>query len=308
MFKHSVCSILVVNLKTIMLTKELLKQVRQIEIKTRGVVNEVFSGEYHSVFKGRGIEFSEVREYQPGDDIRTIDWNVTARFGHPYVKVFEEERELTVMLLVDLSGSLMFGSIDKTKQRVAAELSAILAFSAMKNSDKVGLILFTDRIEKFVPPKKSRSHVLRIIREVLSFEPQGNKTDIKGALEYFNHSIKKRSIAFLLSDFVDDGYDKILKIIGRKHDLVGLLIKDPREEQLIKTGLVKFKDAETGEIRFIDTNNKKVQQEFYTYLVQQDEYRRQLFIVSHLDVINIETGSSYIKPLINFFKERKKRW
>ena len=308
MFKHSVCSILVVNLKTIMLTKELLKQVRQIEIKTRGVVNEVFSGEYHSIFKGRGIEFSEVREYQPGDDIRTIDWNVTARFGHPYVKVFEEERELTVMLLVDLSGSLMFGSIDKTKQRVAAELSAILAFSAMKNSDKVGLILFTDRIEKFVPPKKSRSHVLRIIREVLSFEPQGNKTDIKGALEYFNHSIKKRSIAFLLSDFVDDGYDKILKIIGRKHDLVGLLIKDPREEQLIKTGLVKFKDAETGEIRFIDTNNKKVQQEFYTYLVQQDEYRRQLFIVSHLDVINIETGSSYIKPLINFFKERKKRW
>lgn len=291
-----------------MLTKELLKQVRQIEIKTRGVVNEVFSGEYHSIFKGRGIEFSEVREYQPGDDIRTIDWNVTARFGHPYVKVFEEERELTVMLLVDLSGSLMFGSIDKTKQRVAAELSAILAFSAMKNSDKVGLILFTDRIEKFVPPKKSRSHVLRIIREVLSFEPQGNKTDIKGALEYFNHSIKKRSIAFLLSDFVDDGYDKILKIIGRKHDLVGLLIKDPREEQLIKTGLVKFKDAETGEIRFIDTNNKKVQQEFYTYLVQQDEYRRQLFIVSHLDVINIETGSSYIKPLINFFKERKKRW
>jgi len=179
-----------------MLTKELLKKVRQIEIKTRGVVNEVFSGEYHSVFKGRGMEFAEVREYQPGDDIRTIDWNVTARFNHPYVKVFEEERELTVILLVDMSGSLIFGSKDKTKQQVAAELSAVLAFSAMKNNDKVGLILFTDQIEKFVPPKKGRSHVLRIIREVLSFEPQGNQTDLKGALEYFNHTIKEKYHVF----------------------------------------------------------------------------------------------------------------
>ncbi|MDP3443916.1 MAG: DUF58 domain-containing protein, partial [Ignavibacteria bacterium] len=177
-----------------MLTKELLKQVKQIEIRTRGLVNEVFSGEYHSVFKGRGMEFSEVREYNPGDDIRSIDWNVTARFGHPYVKIFEEERELTVMLLVDLSGSLMFGSNEKTKQEVAAELSAILAFSALKNNDKVGLILFTDRIEKFVPPRKGKTHVLRIIREVLSFEPQGNQTDIKQALEYFNHTIKKKAI------------------------------------------------------------------------------------------------------------------
>src|SRR4030042_1274611 len=186
---------------TVMLTKELLKQVKQIEIKTRGIVNEVFSGEYHSVFKGSGMEFSEVREYQIGDDIRSIDWNVTARFGHPYVKIFEEERELTVMLLVDMSGSLVFGTSEKTKQQIAAEISAILAFSAMKNNDKVGLILFTDKIEKFVPPKKGRSHVLRIIREVLSFEPEGKTTSIRTALEYMNKAIKKRSIVFLISDF-----------------------------------------------------------------------------------------------------------
>ena len=229
-----------------MLTKELLKQVRQIEIKTRGVVNEVFSGEYHSVFKGRGMEFSEVREYQIGDDIRTIDWNVSARFGHPYVKIFEEERELTLMLLVDLSGSLVFGSVEKTKQQIAAELTAILAFSAMKNNDKVGLILFTDQIEKFVPPRKGKSHVLRIIREVLSFEPRGNKTSIKAALEYFNHSVKKKSIAFLISDFIDDGYDRILRIVGKKHDLVNILLEDPRETEIPKVGLIKLKDAETG--------------------------------------------------------------
>ena len=197
-----------------MLTKELLKQVRQIEIRTRGLVNEVFSGEYHSVFKGRGMEFSEVREYNIGDDIRSIDWNVTARFGHPYIKIFEEERELTVMLLVDMSGSLFFGSVEKTKQQVAAELSSILAFSALKNNDKVGLILFTDRIEKFVPPRKGKSHALRIIREVLSFEPQGNQTNIKQALEYFNHTIKKKAIVFLISDFLDVGYEKILRIVG----------------------------------------------------------------------------------------------
>ena len=190
-------------------TKELLKQVRQIEIKTKGLVNHVFSGEYHSIFKGRGMEFSEVREYQVGDDIRSIDWNVTARFGHPYIKVFEEERELTVMLIIDLSGSLNFGTVNKTKQQIAAELSAILAFSALKNNDKVGLILFTDKIEKFVPPRKGRKHVLRIIREVLSFEAEGKETNIDMALQFFNNSIKKRSIAFLLSDFIDEGYEKI---------------------------------------------------------------------------------------------------
>ena len=291
-----------------MLTRELLKQVRQIEIKTRGVVNEVFSGEYHSVFKGRGMEFSEVREYQLGDDIRSIDWNVTARFGHPYIKIFEEERELTVMLLVDLSGSLVFGSVEKTKQQIAAELSAILAFSAMKNNDKVGLVLFTDQIEKFVPPRKGRSHVLRIIREVLSFEPEGNETDLKGALEYFNHTIKKKSIAFLISDFIDEGYEKILRIVGKKHDLIGLVLHDPRERELPKAGLIKFRDAETNEIRHIDTSSKHVRDWFYSQQKEQDEKLRTLFISGRIDSININAGASYVKPLVDFFKLREKRW
>jgi uncharacterized protein (DUF58 family) len=290
-----------------MLTKELLKQVRQIEIKTRGVVNEVFSGEYHSVFKGRGMEFSEVREYQIGDDIRTIDWNVSARFGHPYVKIFEEERELTLMLLVDLSGSLVFGSVEKTKQQIAAELTAILAFSAMKNNDKVGLVLFTDQIEKFVPPRKGKSHVLRIIREVLSFEPRGNKTDIKVALEYFNHSVKKKSIAFLISDFIDEGYDKILRIVGKKHDLVNILLEDPRETEIPKVGLIKLKDAETGKTRYVDSSNKNVQEYFRQQVNKRKEYQNNLFLKSRVDTININTASSYIKPLINFFKNRERR-
>lgn len=289
-------------------TKELLKQVKQIEIKTRGVVNEVFSGEYHSVFKGRGMEFSEVREYQVGDDIRTIDWNVSARFGHPFIKIFEEERELTVMLLVDLSGSLVFGSVDKTKQQIAAELSAILAFSAMKNNDKVGLILFTDQIEKFVPPRKGKSHVLRIIREIVSFEPQGNKTDIKGALEYFNLSVKKKSIAFLLSDFIDDGYEKILKVVSKKHDLVNIHLEDPREKELLKGGLIKFRDAETQEIRYLDTSNKNVQNHFKNKLSEREQFQNNLFKKSRVDLIKINTSQSYVRPLIDFFKLREKRW
>ncbi|MCB9248191.1 MAG: DUF58 domain-containing protein [Ignavibacteriales bacterium] len=291
-----------------MLTKELLKQVRQIEIKTRGMVNEVFSGEYHSVFKGRGMEFSEVREYQVGDDIRTIDWNVSARFGHPFIKIFEEERELTLMLLVDLSGSLVFGSVDKTKQQIAAELTAVLAFSAMKNNDKVGLILFTDGIEKFVPPRKGKSHVLRIVREILSFEPQGNKTNIKGALEYFNHSVKKKSIAFLISDFIDEGYDKIIKIISKKHDLVNIMLHDPREKDLLKAGLIKFRDAETEEIRYLDTSNKKVQEHFRSKMKEREEFQNNLFLKSRVDTIPIDISTSYVKPLIDFFKLREKRW
>ena len=291
-----------------MLTKEILKQVRQIEIKTRGVVNEVFSGEYHSVFKGRGMEFSEVREYQIGDDIRTIDWNVSARFGHPFIKIFEEERELTLMLLVDLSGSLVFGSVDKTKQQIAAELTAILAFSAMKNNDKVGLILFTDQIEKFVPPRKGKSHVLRIIREIVSFEPQGNKTDIKGALEYFNLSVKKKSIAFLFSDFIDEGYDKILRVVSKKHDLVNIHLEDPREKELLKGGLIKFRDAETQEIRYLDTSNKTVQNHFEQKLKEREFFQDDLFKKSRVDTIKINTSTSYVRPLIDFFKLREKRW
>jgi len=289
-----------------MLTKELLKQVKQIEIKTRNVVNEVFSGEYHSAFKGRGMEFAEVREYQVGDDIRSIDWNVTARSGSPFVKVFEEERELTVMLVVDMSGSLMFGSVNKTKQQIAAELAAILAFSAMKNNDKVGLILFTDRIEKFVPPKKGRSHGLRIIRDILSFQPEGNNTNIKSALEYLNHTIKRKSIAFLISDFIDDGYEKILNIVGKKHDLIGVVLSDPREKEIPKSGLIKFKDAETGLLRYIDTNNNDLRNRYRHILEIQNANRNSTFIKSRLDSIEVNTNESYVKPLANFFRKREK--
>jgi uncharacterized protein (DUF58 family) len=291
-----------------MLTKELLKQVRQIEIRTKGLVNQVFSGEYHSVFKGRGMEFSEVREYQFGDDIRNIDWNVTARFGHPYIKVFEEERELTVMLMVDLSGSLMFGSVSKTKQRIAAELTAILAFSALKNNDKVGLILFTDKIEKFVPPRKGRKHVLRIIREVLSFEPEGKSTNLKGALEYMNSTIKKKSIAFLISDFMDEGYEKILRIVGRKHDLIGIVLNDRREKEMPNIGLVKLADAETGAERWIDTSSKRVRSQMIADRKEREKLRNSIFIKSRLDRIEVTTGSNYIQPLVQFFRRREKRW
>ena len=291
-----------------MLTKELLKQVRQIEIRTKGLVNQVFSGEYHSVFKGRGMEFSEVREYQFGDDIRNIDWNVTARFGHPFIKVFEEERELTVMLMVDLSGSLMFGSVSKTKQRVAAELTAILAFSALKNNDKVGLILFTDKIERFVPPRKGNKHVLRIIREVLSFQPEGNATNIGSALEYMNGAIKKRSIVFLLSDFMDDGYEKILRIVGKKHDLIGVVLDDRRESEIPKMGLIKLTDAETNQERWLDTSNRKVQEALQKRRMEMVGKRKSLFITSRLDSIYVRTGENYITPLVQFFRMRERRW
>jgi uncharacterized protein (DUF58 family) len=291
-----------------MLTKDLLKLVRQIEIRTKGLVNQVFSGEYHSVFKGRGMEFSEVREYQFGDDIRNIDWNVTARFGHPFVKIFEEERELTVILMVDLSGSQMFGSLSKTKQRVAAELSAILAFSALKNNDKVGLILFTDKVEKFVPPRKGNKHVLRIIRDVLSFEPEGNKTNLRTALEFMNGAIKKRSIVFLLSDFMDEGYEKILRVVGRKNDLIGIVLDDRRELGIPKMGLIKLTDAETNQERWIDTSSQRVQDALRRRRKQIEEKRKSLFISSRLDSVYVQTGTNYITPLVNFFRLRERRW
>ena len=291
-----------------MLSKELLKQVRQIEIRTKGLVNQVFSGEYHSVFKGRGMEFSEVREYNFGDDIRNIDWNVTARFGHPYIKIFEEERELTVILLADLSGSLSFGSIDKTKQQIATEISAILAFSALKNNDKVGLFLFSDKIEKFIPPRKGRKHVLRIIRDLLSFKPEGKTTNIKNALEHMNHAIKKKSIVFLISDFMDEGYEKILRIVGKKHDLIGIVINDQRERSIPKMGLVKFADAETGGERWIDTSSSTFQKWIKQYYEKLISNRKTLFITSRLDSIEIKTGENYITPLVNFFRLREKRW
>ena len=288
-------------------TRELLKKVRQIEIKTRGMVNHVFSGEYHSVFKGRGMEFSEVREYQFGDDIRSIDWNVSARFNHPFVKVFEEERELTVMLVVDLSRSGEFGTGTQLKNEVAAEICAVLAFSAIKNNDKVGLILFTDRIEKFVPPKKGRSHILRIIRELISFSPQGTGTNIREALEYFNHVNKKRTIAFLISDFIDEGYDKILRIISKKHDVIAVEISDPREEQLPAVGMMKFRDAETGKERWVDTTNPAVRKSFERFWQTRRETRRSMFIRSKVDAIPISIDRPYIKPIVDFFKRRERR-
>lgn len=291
-----------------MLTKDLVKQVRQIEIRTKGLVNQVFSGEYHSVFKGRGMEFSEVREYQFGDDIRNIDWNVTARFGHPYIKIFEEERELTVILMVDLSGSLMFGSVSKTKQQIAAELSAILAFSALKNNDKVGLILFTDKIEKFVPPRKGRIHVLRIIREVLSFEPEGKSTNLRGALEFMHNAIKKKSIAFLISDFIDEGYEKILRIVGRKHDLIGVVLDDKREKEIPNIGLIKLTDSETGNERWIDTSSRKVRETISTVRKENEKIRNSVFVKSGLDKIEVTTDSNYIQPLVQFFRRRARKW
>lgn len=289
-------------------TKELLKQVRQIEIRTKGLVNQVFSGEYHSVFKGRGMEFSEVREYQYGDDIRNIDWNVTARFGHPFVKIFEEERELTVVLCVDMSGSLNYGTLEKTKQRVAAELSAILAFSALKNNDKVGLLLFTDKIEKFVAPRKGNKHVLRIVREVLSFEPQAKRTNIKTALEYLNNAVKKRAIVFLLSDYFDTGYDKILRTVGKRHDLIGVVIDDRTESAIPSIGLVKLKDAETGDERWVDTSDKNFKLQLLRKRIEHDKQRKSLFNSSGLDSIEVQAGQNYIKPLVKFFRMREKRW
>ncbi|MFH1735810.1 MAG: DUF58 domain-containing protein, partial [bacterium] len=227
-------------------TSEILKKVQQVEIKTRGIVEEVFSGEYHSVFKGRGIEFAEVREYVPGDDIRSVDWNVTARMGYPYIKLFEEERELTLMLLCDFSSSGYFGSKQQLKIEVAVEVAALLAFSAIKNNDKVGLLLFTDTIEKYVPPKKGKKHVLRILRELISFRPERAGTNIKEALSHFSKIGKRRSIAFLISDFWDQGFDHALKIVSKKHDLIALTLRDPREEELPAVGLLKLQDAETG--------------------------------------------------------------
>ena len=289
-------------------TKELLKKVRQLEIRTRGVVNQVFSGEYHSVFKGRGMEFSEVREYQFGDEIRTIDWNVTARLDHPYVKVFEEERELTVMLLIDLSGSQFFGSQASLKRDIAVELSAILAFSAMKNNDKVGAILFTDRIEKFIPPRKGRSHALRIVRELLSFEPHRKTTSLNSVLEYLNHIQKKRSIVFLISDFMDAGYDSALNIAGKRHDLIGLVLKDPREVDLPDVGLITFRDAETGTQRLIDTHDRKVREGYNSYLRTAHKERRSAFLRSKLDSVEIPLDKPYMKPLVDFFRLRERRW
>ena len=290
-----------------MSTSALLKKVRNIEIKTKGLSNHIFAGEYHTAFKGKGMAFSEVREYQPGDDIRSIDWNVTARYNSPFVKVFEEEREMTVMLLIDVSASGNFGTQEQFKRELATELAAILAFSAINNNDKVGVIFFTDKVEQFIPPKKGKSHILRIIREVLAFEPTGKGTDIAGALEYFSAVIKKRSICFILSDFMSNEFDRPLKIASKKHDLVALRIHDKREDTLPNVGLVPMQDAETEKILFVDTSSKKVRDNFAKNRALKTEKLRKLLPSSGVDLIDIITGKDYVKPLINFFKTRGKR-
>jgi len=290
-----------------MSTSALLKKVRKIEIKTKGLSNHIFAGEYHTAFKGKGMAFSEVREYQPGDDIRSIDWNVTARYNSPFVKVFEEEREMTVMLLIDVSASGNFGTQEQFKRELATELAAILAFSAIKNNDKVGVIFFTDKVEQFIPPKKGKSHILRIIREVLAFQPTGKGTDIAGALEYFSAVIKKRSICFILSDFMSKEFDRPLKIASKKHDLVALRIHDTREDTLPNVGLVPMQDAETEKMIFVDTSSKKVRDNFAKNRAQATAKLRKLFPASGVDLIDITTGTDYVQPLINFFKTRGKR-
>ncbi len=290
-----------------MSTSALLKKVRKIEIKTKGLSNHIFAGEYQTAFKGKGMAFSEVREYQPGDDVRFIDWNVTARYNAPFVKVFEEEREMTVILLIDVSASGNFGTQEQFKRELATEISAILAFSAIKNNDKVGVIFFTDKVEQFIPAKKGKSHILRIIREVLAFQPTGKGTNIARALEYFNSVIKKRSICFILSDFISKEFERPLKIASKKHDLVALRIHDTREDTLPNVGLVHMQDAETEKIIFIDTTSKKIRDNFAKNRLQETEKLRKLLPTSGVDLIDITTGTDYIKPLINFFKTRGSR-
>lgn len=288
-------------------TTELLKKVRKIEIKTKGLSNQIFSGEYHSAFKGRGMAFSEVREYVPGNDIRSIDWNVTARFNHPYVKVFEEERELTVMLLVDMSASENFGTQTHFKRDLITEVCAVLSFSAIQNNDKIGVIFFSDKIELFIPPKKGKSHILRIIRELINFEAESPKTDLSLGLRYFTNVIKKRCIAFLISDFMNDGFEDALKIASKKHDLVALRVSDLRENELPNVGLIRIKDAETGELKWIDTADQMVRKNYKNYWLKRENYLQNIFRRTGVDKTDLQTGRNYIQPLMTLFKKREKR-
>ena len=285
-------------------TKDLLKKVRKIEIKSRGLSNQIFSGEYQSAFKGRGMAFSEVREYQVGDEIRTIDWNVTARFNHPYVKVFDEEREMTVMLLVDVSGSKNFGTQTQQKQEMATEICAVLAFSAIQNNDKVGVLFFSDQVEKFIPPKKGRSHILMIIRELIDFKPQHKGTNIAEALRYFTGAIKKRCTSFLISDFMSDTFENEIKIANRKHDLVALRLYDRHEEEFPNLGLIPVRDEETGHLAWINTADQDVRFAFKKAALERNGRLEDLFKRSGVDFTKIGTHESYIKPLMTLFKKR----
>jgi uncharacterized protein (DUF58 family) len=288
-------------------TKELLKKVRKIEIKTRGLSNHLFSGEYHSAFKDRGMAFSEVREYQMGDEIRTIDWNVTARFNHPYVKVFDEERELTVMLLMDVSGSENFGTINQQKQDLATELCAVLAFSAIQNNDKVGVIFFSDKIEKFIPPKKGRSHILMIIRELIDFKPENKGTNVAEALKYFTSAIKKKCTAFIISDFMSPVFESELKIANKKHDIIALRLYDKHEEEFPDLGLIPVKDEESGEVLWVNTGDKKVRDAFKIDALKRNAALKDTFSKSGVDAADIGTHESYVKPLMTLFKKRERK-
>lgn len=290
-------------------TTDLLKRVRQIEIKTRGLSRNIFAGEYHSAFKGRGMAFSEVREYQFGDDIRNIDWNVTARYNHPYIKVFEEERELTVMLLIDVSGSRDFGSFQKMKKNVITEIAAILAFSAIQNNDKIGVIFFSETIEKFIPPKKGRSHILRIIREMIEFQPENKGTNIPEALRYFTNAIKKKCTAFLISDFIDSHADmeKALSVANSKHDVVAIRIYDEREQELPPIGMIKMKDAETGDYTWVNSSDRKTREIYRKWWFNQAERLRGIFTRCGVDTALVNTREDYVKSLMNLFKRREAR-
>jgi uncharacterized protein (DUF58 family) len=291
-----------------MISKEVLKKIRKLEIRTKGLVNNIFGGEYQSAFKGQGMEFSEVRAYTYGDDIRQIDWNVTARNGEPYIKVFEEEREQTLMLCVDISPSGFFGSRSQTKMELAIEICAVLAFSAIKNNDKVGLVLFSDKIEKVVPPKKGRTHVLRLIRELYTTEPGGTSTSIKDALSYVNNLLTRRSIIVLASDFEDREFEKQHKITSRKHDLVNLVIHDRLEEDLPDLGIIPLTDAETNEQQWVDTSSKKVRHEYKKKFLADKKRLHEYFLKNKMDSIDVYTNESYIQPLVSFFQRRIGRY
>lgn len=285
-------------------TKEILKKVRKIEIKTRRLSDHIFSGEYHSSFKGRGMTFSEVRQYQFGDDIRSIDWNVTARYNEPFVKVFEEERELTMMLLVDLSASEFFGTTDQFKRDIITEISATLAFSAIQNNDKVGLLLFSNEIELFIPPKKGKSHVLRIIRELIEFQPKSKKTDIAMALRYLSQVMKKKAIVFLLSDFMDDEYDSPLKIASKRHDITGIRIYDKYEVEMPKIGIVPMEDVETGNVILVNTNNRNIRNSYKANYLENVDYFETVFSKSGAGTISTRVDEGYVKKLLGYFKRR----
>ncbi|CAL1521416.1 DUF58 domain-containing protein [Chitinophaga sp. MM2321] len=285
-------------------TAEILKKVRQIEIKTKGLTNHIFAGEYHSAFKGRGMSFSEVRDYHFGDDVRSIDWNVTARFNHPFVKVFEEERELTVMLLVDMSESSSFGTKKQDKRDLITELCAVLAFSAIKNNDKVGVIFFSDGMEKYIPPKKGKSHILFIIRELLSFTPKRKGTNIKETLRFFNNATKKRSIVFMLSDFLSGNYQEALNIASKRHDVVGVQVYDQRDKELPTVGLIQAIDAETGATQWVDTADRRVRQYYEQQFQQHAQYCKNAFMKSGAELVTIRTDEDYVKVLQTFFLNR----